>query len=378
MGSETAAGRCVVADYSDSAAKNTDGNGDSSKKEEPTFLEQSSPNDRVWDRHRSAVDSVQEVYARAGEEFERYAQRLGECAGRLIFGWAVGALQKLVLISAHFCRVPRCPVCQWRRSLMWIARFHQKLPELLADKKYKNARYLFLTLTVKNCHITELSETIKHMNSSWHRVINDRTLKKFLIGYVRTTEVTRGKDFDMNAHPHFHVLIMVKDSYFRGHYMEQSEWAEFWKMAARLDYTPIADIRAIPNPKGVTQERKISLIMEALKEVLKYAVKPSDMIGNNNKSDSDSCDSDNNSDEWFLELTRQLFRKRLIATGGAFKSFLRENDESDEGLLLQEGESQKDLEAVAMAYDWTKPVKKYVRNRSGDRPISDFLRVKKS
>ncbi|WP_170869787.1 protein rep, partial [Shigella sonnei] len=26
---------------------------------------------------------------------------------------------RLRLREAHFCRVRHCPVCQWRRSLMW-------------------------------------------------------------------------------------------------------------------------------------------------------------------------------------------------------------------------------------------------------------------
>lgn len=345
---------------------------------ERDFLVTVSPRDTVWDSHRASADSVQAIYARSGSEFERYATRISECAGRLFFGWAlvaIDAIQKLILVGAEFCRVRHCPICQWRRSLMWKARFYKKIPDLLAIDEYKNSRFIFLTLTVKNCHITELSDTLKHMNKSWNRLINNRKIKKIITGYVRTTEVTRGKDFDMNAHPHFHVLFMVPSSYFGSSYIKQSDWIELWRDAARLDYAPNVDIRAVKWETNATQEQKISSLNQAVIETLKYSVKPSDMTGSDSESsdsDSDSSDSDNDADEWFLELTRQLHKKRFIATGGALKNILREDDESDADFLLQEGDEHESLDGdISLAFDWTKPVKKYVRNRDEDRAIKN-------
>ena len=40
---------------------------------------------------------------------------------------------------------------------MWQARFYQSLPKLVTE--HPKARWLFLTLTVRNCPITELGET---------------------------------------------------------------------------------------------------------------------------------------------------------------------------------------------------------------------------
>ncbi|MGZ7278142.1 protein rep, partial [Streptococcus pyogenes] len=69
------------------------------------------------------------------------------------------------LRSAEFCRVRHCPVCQWRRSLMWQARFYQALPRIVAD--YPDSRWMFLTLTVRNCDIADLAETLTAMNAAF-------------------------------------------------------------------------------------------------------------------------------------------------------------------------------------------------------------------
>ncbi|MDK6280879.1 protein rep, partial [Escherichia coli] len=98
---------------------------------------------------------------------------------------------RLRLRDARFCRVRHCPICQWRRSLMWQARFYQSLPKIVAE--YPDARWLFLTLTVRNCPITELGDTLTVMNAAFQR-LKDRKEFRGVLGWVRTTEVTRGKD----------------------------------------------------------------------------------------------------------------------------------------------------------------------------------------
>ncbi|MBE3060782.1 protein rep, partial [Klebsiella pneumoniae] len=60
------------------------------------------------------------------------------------------------------------PVCQWRRSLMWQARFYQSLPRIVAD--YPASRWMFLTLTVRNCALEELGEPLCRMNTAFQRL----------------------------------------------------------------------------------------------------------------------------------------------------------------------------------------------------------------
>lgn len=114
---------------------------------------------------------------------------------------------------------------------MWQARFYQALPDLV--RAYPKARWLFLTLTVRNCEVSELSVTLKVMNEAWQRLVKREEFKP-VQGWLRTTEVTRGKD--RSAHPHFHVLLMVPPSMLSGvNYIKQPRWVELWQEALRAN-----------------------------------------------------------------------------------------------------------------------------------------------
>lgn len=85
-----------------------------------------SPQDKSWNVHKGQSDDVGGIYLRVAE-FETYAVRMRDCGGLLRFVWSTltdTGETRLRLREAHFCRVRYCPVCQWRRCLMWIARFY--------------------------------------------------------------------------------------------------------------------------------------------------------------------------------------------------------------------------------------------------------------
>lgn len=313
-----------------------------------------SPSDKPWDTHRAQCDDVSSIYASA-VEFERYAARMESCSGLLRFGWAdlpETGESRLRLREASFCRVRHCPVCQWRRSLMWQARFYQALPDLV--RQYPKARWLFLTLTVRNCPIAELGDTIQHMNQSWQRLIK-RSEFKPVTGWIRTTEVTKGQDG--SAHPHFHALLMVPPSMLAGpNYVKHSRWVDLWQSVLRSDYRPNVDVRTVKPraPKGQTPtlETTISALQGAVAETLKYSTKPADM------TDTDGQDG------WFLELTKQTHKKRFIATGGALKDVLKTDQETDDDLALADGEGTDD--GTRLAFSWRGNERVYRRYAKGD------------
>ena len=60
----------------------------------------------------------------------------------------------------------------------------------------------------------------------------------------------------MDAHPHFHAMLLVKSTYFHGsYYIDQSAWIEMWMKAMRLDYIPQVDIRAVKPNKNVLKNK---------------------------------------------------------------------------------------------------------------------------
>lgn len=316
-------------------------------------LTEYSPSDKPWDAHRAISDDVGGIYAGVAR-FERYAARMAECAGVLRFGWvddqATGE-SRLRLREAHFCRVRHCPVCQWRRSLMWQARFYQSLPKLVEE--HPKARWIFLTLTVRNCPIEDLRSTLQTMNSAWQR-LKDRKEFKPVLGWVRTTEVTRGADG--SAHPHFHALLMVPPSWFKGSaYVKHARWVELWADVMRLDYLPNVDVRAVkpraPKSGQTPTDATAAALQGAVSETLKYSTKPTDMVAD---------------EGWFLELTKQTHKLRFVATGGALKHILKVDQETDDDLALIDGDGKQD-DGSRLAFNWREHERRYRRAPGADK-----------
>ena len=302
----------------------------------PRYLTDYSPQDKPWDVHRGQTQTVEGVYR--GTVYDGLADRLCGCSGFLGFAWADDpntGESRLKLRTARFCRVRHCPVCQWRRSLMWQARFLKVLPDI--EAAYPTSRWLFLTLTVRNCPVDSLRQTLRGMNKAWQRLVKRPEFADNVQGWIRATEVTRGHDD--SAHPHFHCLLMVRPYYFSGKgYVTQSRWTDLWRECARLDYRPIVDIRTVKARRGVPGETPLR---QALSETLKYAVKPSDMEG-----------------DWLIELTKQVHRLRFLASGGVLRNMLRESEESEQDLLLadEDGEGGDPV----LFFDWRREIRRYV------------------
>jgi plasmid rolling circle replication initiator protein Rep len=196
--------------------------------------------------------------------------------------------------------------------MMWKAKFIQILPDLL--EQHPAGRWLFLTLTIRNCDVKDLRKTIQTMNHAWTKLVKRKEFKDVL-GWIRTTEITRN-DKDNTAHPHFHVLLLVKSTYFGRGYINQEQWTSAWQNSLKIDYTPIVNVKAVKDrrkKKALTgeSESEFSAVMAAALETLKYAVKPSDMLADK---------------DWFLEMAKQTFKLRFIASGGLLKDVLKDID----------------------------------------------------
>jgi hypothetical protein len=146
------------------------------------------------------------------------------------------------------------------------------------------------------------------------------------------------------------VLLMVAERYFSrdGGYVTQGRWTRIWRDSLKLDYDPIVHVTAVKAKRDRPPVGRCNDgLMGAAGETLKYAVKPSDMTAD---------------PQWLLELTRQLYRLRFIASGGVLKNVLREYDErSEEMLLLGDGEIDKE---ASLYFDWRPPVRRCKRRTS--------------
>lgn len=310
------------------------------------YLSDVSPRHKPWDQHRAEADEVQQVYAAGAGHYRRYAARVQACSQVLEFARdppTHDKSQKIKLKRAHFCHVRLCPVCQWRRALKYQAIVYQSLPRLMVD--YPEARFLFLTLTIRNCPVTYLRYTLEVMAKAWQRLTQLQIWPA--VGWVRAVEITRSKDG--SAHPHYHCLLMVPPAYFQGDYLKQHEWAELWQHCLRVDYRPVVDVRVVKQSKKRSAFRlnEVSLnhMWFIVTEILKYSVKASDMVKD---------------DRWFLILTDQVRGTRAVAMGGVLKQYFRAR-RGKEDLTQEPGEEETRVEAERLFFGWKQKVRRYRR-----------------
>jgi plasmid rolling circle replication initiator protein Rep len=314
---------------------------------EDKSLSRLSPKDKIWDKHRASSDLIKESYKRSG--YDRYAERIDKCSNFLEFAKVESDKEFLIkLTNSHFCRHRHCVVCQWRKTLKWSARFWEAMPKILED--YPTHRFIFLTLTLKNCDVSELRDTIDLMNQAWKRLIE---LKAFPAeGFIKSLEVTKSKEG--LAHPHFHILMIVPSGYFSkpGGYLSHERWMHLWRKCLRINYDPVVDVKAV-------KQKSDQSVFKALNETLKYSVKPEDlMIDTAGLTSTQVLDNDT----WLLELTKQLHRTKAVSLGGIFKKYLSD-DEPDDLININENGDDLPVTNETLLFQWRSKLKQYMLHK---------------
>ena len=261
--------------------------------------------ERPWREKKMANELLATAYESVNPD---KAGRLRMCGDFLTFTILTDGSKKLKTMNS--CRVRLCPLCTWRRSLKVQAHTIQIMEEM--GDKYK---YLFLTLTIRNCTGAELSDTLDLMFDAWQRLTQRKQFKAAVKGWYRGLEVTHNTDWKSPAydtyHPHFHCVLVVNKTYFTGKvYVKQEDWMNLWKKSLRANYDPVVDVRRV---KGHTAK--------AVAEAAKYSVKDADYII---------------PDDWALTidtvrtLDAALNNRRLVAYGGIMKELHKKLNLDDE------------------------------------------------
>lgn len=324
------------------------------------YLSEYSTRDLHWDTDRAKTDEVAQIYA-SDQQFARRGERAYVCNQRILFAQQVsrdtGEL-RLALRYGEFCHVPFCPVCCRRRSMRWMRRLWEALPPLLDERP--TARFLFLTLTVKNPPVENLRETLRQMNAAWQRLIQRKKFRSVL-GWLRSTEITYG-NVPGGCHPHFHAVLWVPASWFKRDYVTHADWVKLWRECLRADYDPSVKIKRVRPKKSSLPENATpadvqrAALEAGVIETLKYTVKSSDIVRD---------------PAWFLELARQAYGMRMVAAGGRFREVLRVDDDiTDEEMIGADGSAVPDEfeeSGLWLAFDWGRPEKRYRRNPKADR-----------
>ena len=323
-------------------------------------LSDTSKKDIIWEKRRIESDYSQSMFLESDiEKQEKRGKRIRECASFLLYKVISEGDKKDLhkLRYAQFCHVRLCPICQWRRALTWQARFYSAWPQII--EKYSTARYIHLVLTIPNCPIKNLKDHLKKMSAAWKRMTNRNTWPA--LGFLRSVEVTRGRDG--NAHPHYHVLLMVPDKYFKtSMYMSVENWRDYWASALGVPseslYPPFAAVCSKNMRKGKGAGTKqitknIDDIAAAVCEVVKYAVKGNDIVKLSKNKDGR---------DWFRELDIQISGTKSVITGGVIKEYINSKDITSEEMLMRESEEIAELYRD-WRYDWFFEDKSYLRTK---------------
>ena len=304
------------------------------KPEETPWLSDISPRHKVWDTTKANADTVAAVYDHAAD-LAKYGHKMRGCSEMLVL--SEHTTPEGAAFDAHSakCRLRHCPVCQRARAVRLVREMEAALVPMM--EKHPLGRWLFLTLTIKNCEILELRKTLQHMGKAWQRLINGKGLS-VVQGWLKSIEVTRGKNGNSMAHPHFHALLFVPPSYFTRDYIKQEKWVELWQKAARLDYAPSVHIKPVKGLDG------------GLTEVIKtaaYSVKTEEIA---------------EKPEWFLEYHRQTHKLRFFSTGGIVKEYLKFDEQPADDLVDDAVGGDAEVRR-RLFFDWQRPVKRYRKKR---------------
>lgn len=306
----------------------------------PDTLAHDTASDR-WDAARVAADVTAWVYrGHKNNRVRRWGDRIAECAKTLRYDWRNGENGwSRRLVSARLCRVRTCPICMWRRSLKLQTQLLAKMERI--NRENPTLRPVLLTLTVRNCDVSDLKTTVKSMLAGWSKLTRRASMSP-VVGWIRGLEVTPGKrNIKNDTHPHIHALLLVDDTWISDdgrRRMDKFWWADEWQDVMDLDYRPTVDVRTITNEGGII-------------EVLKYCVKSADYSGDT---------------QWLPNVALALDAVRVFASGGIIRVTEPDlDDDADdhrthvEKIPFTPGYQPK--KSLTIIYSWVPKIRHYTR-----------------
>jgi hypothetical protein len=203
---------------------------------------------------------------------------------------------------------------------------HQLLdstPEALSGK------WVSLTLTTRNCHVSDLNETIKEMNDAFRRLRSRAFWKANVVGGIKFVEVDQGISDYQSAHPHFHCLIQIRPSMHQGNnYITEEKWAEEWHGCLNAHFIPQVRVRRLT---GKARELR--------NEILKYVsflMKPRLYAPHRG---------------WFLSMAEQVKDVNLVQSFGQMRSWFSDLKQQEDCELKRHRDDVR-LKEKPTSFQW--------------------------
>lgn len=279
------------------------------------------------------------------EKYHKSATRFKFCGSSVRLNeWADNSTGevKQTFGGGRLCGQRLCPKCQHIKARILcdqIGKVHKRHLEETPD-----SIGVLLTLTVRNCHPSQLRSTVRDMHHAFGK-LRRRIEFEAVRAYFRATEITVNRDpAGRSMHPHMHVMLMVPRAYLRkssGMFVTQERWVQMWQDCLGVDYRPIVDVRAITPEAMASRVGRKGRALDmagAIREVAKYCVKPD---GFQEILPSGRFWTD---PEVFQELQEGLRGLRLYGWGGSFDVIRKELQLKD--VESAEIDLEEELESV--------------------------------
>lgn len=171
--------------------------------------------------------------------------------------YMVNKKYKYRTIFRNACNDNLCNICNWQKAKKNKVIIANILKEAVYHHKYK---LIFLRLSNTTVDCNNLDASLKQLQIANNKLLNNRTIKKPLLGYIKKLEITYNSN-DKTYNPHYHILLVMKANYFDNP-IKFSIWLKNWR-------------KYIKNPKAhIYLNNKINIKKDKIYALGNYLSKP--------------------------------------------------------------------------------------------------------
>ena len=262
---------------------------------------------------RACKEAAAQTTAEHHQRLRTAARRIMECARsfRARIVTEPGEASRIAISHPSSCSHPLCSLCNRRKAARNRAVFSEVLA--IARESHPTAPLLFFTSTIRNRPLSELRQQLADLDAAHQRFMRLAPVKRAWLGMITSIEIViRRRHGLAEAGAHLHSIVVPMAEYLskdHDYYLSQPVLTDLWRRSlGPIDYRPIVYINRVRGPDGSTDAASVN---RAVREVLKYAVKPASLF----KRTEFGLTAD---PAEVAILAQEMFRRRTVRATGLF------------------------------------------------------------
>lgn len=188
--------------------------------------------------------------------------------------------------GAYCCKDKFCPVCQKKRSLLWLTKMIPICDDLLS----RGYRMYMLTYTVRTNKNQSLKECLEFLNKGYRYMTGEKKSSRklfsdLILGGVRSLEVKIGENHETKEltgiwHPHLHMIVCVKtDMRFRElHKLLSNMWNDCLNTINKSENLFLGTCNITSIKAGTDRQALLDQLCEVFKYMTKFDWQNTDKV----------------------------------------------------------------------------------------------------